>query len=106
MGERASVRDERHYDNRSYDEVPYAAPLALRAVRARIHRRNPIIETTDALVARISTELDANSRAMAAPAPPEALERPAEDPPEELHSLPRRRKLASAAIEAAADEAA
>jgi hypothetical protein len=107
VGERVSVRDERHYDNRNYEEVPYAAPLALRAVRGSVvRRRNPVVETTDALVDRINKELDGNGRAMAAPAPPEALERPVEDPPEELHALPRRRKLAGVAIEAATDEAA
>ncbi len=105
MGEQID-RGRRHYENRSYEDSPYAAPLALRAIRASVvRRRNPVAQRADTVIARINDLVDGRGRDKAAPAPPDDIERRVEEPAEEMLTPPQR-KLAGAAIEAVQDEAA
>lgn len=105
MGERAR-RYERHYDNQGYDDTPFAAPLALRAIRGSVvRRRNPVATAADTVIARINDLVDGRGRDKAAPTPPGDIERTVEEPIEDIPELPRR-KLGGKALEAAQGEAA
>ncbi|HKX24490.1 MAG TPA: hypothetical protein VJM46_04580 [Candidatus Saccharimonadales bacterium] len=106
MGERIG-RGQRHYENRAYEDSPYAAPLALRAVRASVvRRRNPVATAAGTLVDRIDDLIDGRGRDKAAPRPPDDIERRVEEPiSDETLTLPRR-KLGGTAIESLQDEAA
>lgn len=106
MGERIG-RGQRRYENQDYEDSPYAAPLALRAVRASVvRRRNPVTAAADTVIARINEQIEGRGRDKAAPTPPaEGKGLSTEELTEEVQPLPRR-KLGGAAIEAAQDKAA